>query len=380
MIYDGSASIATGVLSIIKHVIEWWDIVQNIKNINDQFQKGAAYDAVWDSVDAIMDMAKALLSIAETLCKIGSGITKVVGGATGMIEKAATVCGVFGNISGAIGIATSCVDVAKGAYGIVRHSVAAERMDNARDDVKKLADKETDAKKKASIQRNAMLLQRARSAEEKQAIVAAVDTVTGGLKIASGAMVFVPGAGLVGTGLGLLASGASIAAKLIINACFKKKNANEGFAASMGMTMHDYNKLTDQMGHKKAERTHEVMRRTLGISTRDDYSKALSITNAIDLYAGAQAYSLINSNPDQPVDSDQQSLKRTMEGLGYSKPAAYGKIELNDILKTVEAPNDWRGQLRTAISNNTDFNIKEDISLSMAKDIAGGKYDQKPSH
>lgn len=377
--YDGSIGIVGGLIGLISSFKDFYDLYKSAKEIIEKGDKGDTSQIVEDVLAFYLDIANTLISLTDTIAGlISSGFKLAASTGAALLETAASACGALGTISNGLGVAAAAVETLKGVVDIVRHSRAAHRAGKAKKDVKDLAANEADKNKQARILRNAMFLQRARSASERQASLAAVDTVSGAINVASAAMVFVPGAGLIGTGLGLLASGASMLAKAIINSKFKDKNAKEGFAASIGMTMKDYNELTKKMGHKSAERTHEVMRRNLGISTRDDYSKALAITNAVDLYAGAQAYNFINKDPKNPKDSTQKAIKRSMEGIGFTVPAAYPKIELSDILDKVEAPKDWRGQLRTAISNNTDFTIKEDRSASMAKEIVGGKFDAKP--
>lgn len=369
--YDGASSVVGGVLGVIQCVIDFVKLVKQGKECTDARQRGDFVESVLLGLDAFNQACELLNNITDKVLKITSGVYKITAGLGGCaLETAANACNIMGYVGNGMGLLTGSLQTIKSVVELGVRAHAAKKANNAK---KKLLD-DPEMKKNVRAKRNAQFLMRAASSQKRQAIQAGFDTVSGIANVTAGALAFVPGANIAATAIGLAASGASLIAKLALNAYFRKKDAKEGFASAIGYTMSQYDYLMKQMGGKSDVRTHNVMRRTIGIATRDDYSKTLAITNAIDLFAGARAYKLLN--PDlKPKDKTQEAIKITMEGAGFNDPAKYDKVSLKDIFKKVDAPDDWRSVLRGAISHNTDFNIKEDISANQAAKVASGAYD-----
>ncbi len=324
---------------------------------------------------------------AQKAVRIFGGGSKTVMAGVKCVCDALTAAGVMSLgsasivsvVSDALGSTATLLTGAVDTLAGVKKIVSSSKSVHAARDAKKALDgtvySGADEAKRAQAKR--FLGQRKLAAKEDRA-AAIADTTSGAVRTLGAALAFVPvpGMSIVSTVIGAGASAASVAAKLIISKVYKGKRVDQAWADVLGYSSAgEYNKLINQMGGKGAERFHDVLRRKTGLATRSHYAGALQITDAIDLYTGAKAFNIINPG-GKASDPNQQALEKTLGGLGYTDPMKYDNIRLADMLDKVKAQKDWKSALRKAITDNTYYNLREDVEASAAKDILSGKYDK----
>jgi len=363
---------------IASQILDGLDQIQNIASFTDTDQKDEAKSSdiyeklkdICDKIDKVINIVETLSESAETsietIFKLGKMSAKGV-------EKAGNVLGFIG---GATNVASGLVDFTKGA---INTGQAIKSMKTAKTSMRELEQLSAGGADTAQASR---LVGRAEIIAQQNAAEGVLDMVTGGIQVAGAVSSMIPGGEAVGTGLGILASAVSFFGKIAISRYFKGKVTDSTWAGVLGYSKGGYEDLISRMGGthfggRADERFHNVLRRKTGLSTRTDYANALLVTDAIDLYTAARAYPIINGGGQAPpIDTKQQVIKTTLSGMQI-KPSEYGSVELDTILDNLKLDTDWRGTLKKAITNNSVYNIKEDLSTDRAEAVMNGKYDPK---
>jgi len=126
---------------------------------------------------------------------------------------------------------------------------------------------------------------------------------------------------------------------------FEGKNKDQSWADILQFSgVKEYNAFEKRIGDENFRR---VLRRKTGISTRQGYSDALNITDAIDIYTMAKTHS---GNPDTK-NTSEKITQATLSGVGYSDPSKYKELKLKDVLSKVGADSDWKGTLKASITD-----------------------------
>lgn len=366
---SGGLGLLKAACGTVSQIFKWIQIGAANEEIRALEEKGMMEDAALKRFEQICDIIRSLVSLVDTLsayAKAGVDIATAAGKLT--LEGAATAAKVFQIAGGVTSLITGGVDTALGVRKTVKAHQAVKAADKSRDELTNITGADTSQASR--------FLHRVKISEEQNRTEGFVDTASGAAKVAGAIASLIPGGATVGTVLGVAASAASFVAKQVISKCFNKKRTNAAWEEVLGYSHEEYKGLLSRMGGKSDQRFHDVLRRKTGIATRTDYSEALAVTDAVDLYTAARAYPIINAGKlENPDDNAQKVIKTTLSGMQFSKPEKYGNIELKDIMEKAKIDGDWRGTLKQAITKNARFNIKEDMGMSMANDVLSGKYD-----
>ena len=277
--------------------------------------------------------------------------------------------GIFNTFTGAIDVMASLKRTEKGIE-------AYEQADKGKAGLISLMENKKIDKDNPRYAMAMRLVNQRRIAGEKMEAEGAADTVTGVMRTIGGliSLMPLPYMSIVGTGVGLMGTGINLLTKkLIISKIFKKKSINQAWSDVLKYgSIKEYKAAIDKMGHRGDARFHDILRRKTGIATRTNFAAALKITDAIDMYTSAKVY---GASGELRKGSDFDVIKTAMGGLGYNDPKKYSNIRLEDLLGKVDADKDWRAGLRKAITDNTFYNLKDDMSTKRIQEVLSGKYD-----
>lgn len=281
--------------------------------------------------DIIAKSASATLSAVEN-------VTKIVAGAGGIsLKTMSDVLSTTGSIASGISIGSGIINTGKGIYDIAKATHDLHEAENAEQELGKYDMNYTS--KNRRILHNAEISARERRAQ------GILNTATGAVDIASGIVGAIPAAGVAGTVLSLTNMALKFIGKFAISKYFKGKRKDQAWSDILNFSnVDEYKAFEDRVGKENFRR---VLRRRTGVATRQAYSDALNITDAIDIFTMAKIHS---GNPDSN-DVDEKVTQITLSGVGYSDPKKYKYLRLNDVLAKVGADNNWKGTLKASITD-----------------------------
>ncbi|MBQ8687621.1 MAG: hypothetical protein IJ512_03600 [Ruminococcus sp.] len=377
MCAEGGLSAISFIANAASTCLYLYDAVEICKRIHHCRKSGDITGANTAGAELGQKLGRALLSFAKTGMNGVRVVTDFLA-ASGIITSTQASIAITASsyVGGAATILTGSLDALMGGYRTATGAVAYKKADHAKHRLREMENNGSIDKDSRRLGMAKRLVNQRRIVAEKQTTEGAVDVVTGVIRAIGGAIAMVPipivsvigtGVGLVGTGLNLLAK------KLIISKVFKNKAVNQAWSEVLKYSnVKEYTAAIDKMGHRGDARFHDILRRKTGIATRTNFAAALKITDAIDMYTSAKVY---GASRVLHRGSDFEMIKTAMRGLGYNDPDKYSRIRLEDLLGKVDADKDWRAGLRKAITDNTFYNLKDDMSTKRIQEVLSGKYD-----
>jgi hypothetical protein len=235
-------------------------------------------------------------------------------------------------------MAKGLIDLGKGIYDAEKGAHDAKQAKEANSDLIKYGIDKT--------RKNSRFLHQAELNARQNRANGILGAVTGAMDVASGVFSLVPGFGsTVSTAVSLASKAASMIGKFIISKVFNSKKKEQAWADILKFSsVEGYNRFENRIGTDNFRR---VLRRKTGVSTREHFSKALNVMDAIDIYTTAK----LHSGDQNSKNPDDNIAKATLSGIGYSDPKAYKEIKLKDILSHVGESGNWKSTLKESISD-----------------------------
>ena len=346
------------ILDGILHAIPFVNIYLGEKEKMEAIRKGDLSEYVQKQIESVLNSIRAVITVASSIVSGAKSVAEMIKKVYSVGEKAVKL---FTSIGHGFNIASGVIDTIGGIADSIIHGLAASRATKAGKKIK-----EIDA---ANSKQFSRFMHQYNLAEKERMTEGIVDSVKGAASTAwaIASIALAPSAIVSGiVSVGCIA--ASIAAKQIIKKIFKGKQTEEAFRDLIGAGKYDdiMKRMSGRWTSGRSdERFHNVLRRTTGIATRTDYRQALNVTDAIDLYTAARVYRAVNPL-GEPQNKEQQVIKAAMGGLGYNI-SGYDQVSLEDILGKVGEDSDWKGILRTALTNNHKMIEKEDVKADDVK-------------